>query len=287
MDTMLVGALVSGSIYALISLGFALAFRISGVFNLAHGIQLIFAAYANYWLSDSVGLSPLFSVPIAVVATAMLGYLIEARAIPVAKRAGISKVDLLILSWLLLIAVQNVLGIVFSNESIYLGRSDVATGISLWEASVMPLQIATFCVAICLGGTTMWFIFRSRSGHSVMAVGDDLRLAMIFGLGVNRILTVNAIFSATLTAAAGVMLSYQERIDPGLGFRFSIIAIVATLIGYRLGPGGAIFGGFLLAFLEAIVLYLVDPGLRNGAVYLCLFITGILAYRRVEIPHDP
>ena len=80
------------------------------------------------------------------------------------------------------------------------------------------------------------------------------------------------------------MLSYQERIDPLLGLRFSLIAIVSTLAGNAFGPPGAVVGAFALALFESLVLYLVDPGLRNAAVYLSLLVVLFWTYRIRAIP---
>ena len=109
---------------------------------------------------------------------------------------------------------------------------------------------------------------------------------MICGLNVQRIIGLNAATAAVLTAGAGILLSYQERLDPTLGFRFSVIGIISTLAGYPFGPAGAVLGAFALALFETLVLYVVDPGLRDAAVYLCLFLVVLWTYRRSRVPLD-
>lgn len=286
MGPIVVGAIVSGSIYALVSLGFALAFRVSSVFNLAHGILLVAAGYLNYWLNTEHGLTPLFSIPLTLLLVGAVGFLIEAILIPAAKARGLVPVDLLLLSWLLLVILQDLLAIAFESQSIYLGTAQVRPGWSFLGGRITPLQVIIVMISVVAGIGLILLMNRCSKGMEILAVGDDPRLATISGLNVRRLIGVNAAFASLLTAGSGVLMSYQERLDPTLGFRFSIIAIVATLIGYPLGPGGAVLGAYGLALLETLVLYIVDPGLRDAAVYGCLFLVVLWTYRRSPIPVD-
>jgi len=286
MGSILVAAIVSGSIYALVSLGFALAFRISSVFNLAHGILLVTAGYLNYWLAVQHGLSPWISVPTSLALVGALGLTIEAVLIPAAKTAGLKPVDLLLLSWLMLLIVQDVLAIAFESQSIYVGASQVREGWAVFGGRVTPLQALIVATSILVGAALFLIIRRSATGQEVLAVGDDPRLAMICGLNVKKIIGLNAAAAALLTAGAGILMSYQERLDPTLGFRFSVIAIVSTLIGFPLGPAGAVVGAYVLALFETLVLYVVDPGLRDAAVYAGLFLVLVWTYRRSLVPPE-
>ncbi len=68
------------------------------------------------------------------------------------------------------------------------------------------------------------------------------------------------------------MLSYQQAMDASQGFRLSVVAIVATLVGGSSGPPGAIAAAYLVALLEASLIYFVDPRLRDAALYAFLFV---------------
>lgn len=285
MLTVLVAAIVSGSIYALVSLGFAIAFRVSGVFNFTHGGLLITAAYLDYFFWTS-GIPGWLAFASALFCATCLGFAIEAVLIPRGKRYGLTSLDFLVVSWLMLLVIQNVLAIAFSNASIYLGTYEIKTGWQVWGAGITTLQILIIAVSVVTGVLLFVFSKYFATGREIIAVGDDSRLAGICGVNVRKVIRVNALLAASLTAGAGVLLVYQERLDPSLGMRFSIIAIVSTLAGFRFGPAGAVVGGFALAFLESFVLYLVDPALRNLAVYICLFVIVLLTFRRSAIPRE-
>jgi branched-chain amino acid transport system permease protein len=284
MGSILVGAAVSGSIYSLVSLGFALAFRVSSVFNMAHGIVLVAAGYFNYWLCIQLGLTPWLSIPSTLICVSTLGFLIEAVLIPTAKSVGLTTVDLLILSWLLLLIMQDILAISSNSQSIYIGSLRVQEGFPIFGGRITTLQFAIILTSVAAALVLSIVIRIAPVWQEIMAIGDDQRLATIYGLNVRKLISLNALLAALLTASAGILLSYEQRLDPTLGFRFSVIGIVATLIGRPLGPVGAILGAYALALFETLVLYAVNPGLRDAAVYSCLIVVVAWTYRRSLVP---
>src|SRR3546814_18540454 len=56
-----------GGSYALLALGLALVFGTMKVINLAHGELGLLAAYIAYSVESSLGLNPVFAIPIALV----------------------------------------------------------------------------------------------------------------------------------------------------------------------------------------------------------------------------
>lgn len=283
MGAIAISVLVSGSVYSLVALGFALAFRVSGVYNMAYGGLLVVAAYLSYAFARVFSLSPWLSAALAVLLAGGLGYLIEARLIRKARAAGFSAADLLILTWLGLVVIGNGLALAFSESSIYMGPARVAEGLLVFGAHVSPYQLLAMGISLAVGALFYAIGHRTSAGRYVAAVGDDAKLAASYGLNVGKIVSLNALAAALLSSGAGVLLNYIERIDPYLGLRFSVIAIVATLVGIRAGPGGAVLGAFLLALLEALVLYLVSPALRNTLVYLALFLVVLWNHRSAAV----
>jgi branched-subunit amino acid ABC-type transport system permease component len=281
--TLVAAVLVSGSIYGVIGFGFALARRVSGIFNLAHGALLVLAAYLNYGLQNQLLLPEWLSVLLAIILAATASVLLESVVIPVLRRLSLGDVELLVVSWLILIVTENVIAIGFSNSSIYLGPAGQISALQLGSFRLTHMQVLTLLSALLTGATLFVFFRSTRLGKSASAVGDDPRLALIVGIDVTRVRIVTSLMSGLLTAGAGVLLSYQERIDPRLGMRFSIVAVIATLSGQALGPSGALLGGLLLASCEALVLYLFNPALRNGVVYGLLVLILYLSFRSKSI----
>ncbi|MEM1330041.1 MAG: branched-chain amino acid ABC transporter permease [Planctomycetota bacterium] len=279
MIPILISAVLTGCIYAMVSLGFALSFRVTRIFDISHGAFLIAAGYLNYWMAVETSVPVWLSIPVSMIVIAGAQVFIGSVALPLGRRAGLRSTDFLILSWLLLVVIQNILAIIFRNASIYAG-SATSTTWSLFGARATPVQSLAIGASVVLGAGALLMLRHHPTGAMVRCVGDDLRLAACYGMPVRFILAINALIAGLLTSGAGILMSYQERLDPTLGLRFSVIAIVSTLAGSFLGVAGAVAGALLLAFLETIVLYFIDPALRNSAVYAGLFFVLLVQYRR-------
>ncbi|MCS7129250.1 MAG: branched-chain amino acid ABC transporter permease, partial [Candidatus Caldarchaeum sp.] len=71
---LLVGAILLGGVYALVTMGLALIFGVMRILNIAHGEFIIFGAYATYWISKSLGLDPFLSIALSIPVSALLGF---------------------------------------------------------------------------------------------------------------------------------------------------------------------------------------------------------------------
>ena len=61
LNQIIINALISGSIYALIALGFTVIYITVRFFNLAHGIVYTVGAYFAYTLAISLGMNPILA----------------------------------------------------------------------------------------------------------------------------------------------------------------------------------------------------------------------------------
>src|ERR1700754_1327126 len=68
--------LVSGTLYALIALGFVLVFKASGVFNFAQGIMVVFSALTLVGL-HSLGINAFVALALAAVVMFVLAFAVE------------------------------------------------------------------------------------------------------------------------------------------------------------------------------------------------------------------
>ena len=76
----LVSGISLGSIYAIIALGYTMVYGIAKMLNFAHGDVIMIGGYVSFLAAVNLGLPPLVSVVIAMVACTVLGIVIEALA---------------------------------------------------------------------------------------------------------------------------------------------------------------------------------------------------------------
>src|SRR5580700_4131556 len=70
----LADGLVLGGIYALSAVGFSLIFGVMHVVNLSHGVIVLIGAYISYALWQALGIDPLLTIPLVMVALFGFGY---------------------------------------------------------------------------------------------------------------------------------------------------------------------------------------------------------------------
>ena len=83
----IINGLQSGSIYALVALGYSMVYGIIMLLNFAHGDIIMVGAYVVWLSMTSFGLHPLFSILLAVAVSTLLGVVIE--KVDVYKRQGL------------------------------------------------------------------------------------------------------------------------------------------------------------------------------------------------------
>lgn len=73
--------LANGAALALVGIGLVVIYRTTRVLNFAHGVLVLAGAYLTYELHVQVGLSYYLAVPLAVVLSGVIGYLLDVSVI--------------------------------------------------------------------------------------------------------------------------------------------------------------------------------------------------------------
>ena len=68
----LITGLITGSMLALLAIGFSLIFGVARIVNIAHTAFYMVAAYCIYYLSIKLGLNPVMAMLVAVLVVTLL-----------------------------------------------------------------------------------------------------------------------------------------------------------------------------------------------------------------------
>src|SRR5512136_2056736 len=69
----IISGLISGSVYALLAIGFSLIFGVARIVNIAHTAFYMVAAYCIYFVTQKMGFHPLWAMVAAVILVTLLG----------------------------------------------------------------------------------------------------------------------------------------------------------------------------------------------------------------------
>jgi rhamnose transport system permease protein len=153
----------------------------------------------------------------------------------------------------LLVAFGRVPALVITLGTLYIYRGVVLTwaGSNRINASDMPsgfLDLGTktilsipvlFIVAVVVLACVGYYLYATRGGREMYAIGSDPEAAVLYGLNVRRRLLSAFVLSGALAGLAGVVYTARYgTVSSGAGSGIELEAVAAVVIG-----GVAIFGG--------------------------------------------
>ena len=123
--------------------------------------------------------------------------------------------------------------------------------------SVLFRQDLTFYLSIALLVGVSWFLFRSRAGLKLRAIGDNHASAHALGINVIRTRYLAVIFGGACAGLAGAQLSlvytpqWVENMSSGRGWITLALVVFASWRPLRVFAGGYLFGAVTILQLHA------------------------------------
>lgn len=257
----LLNGLIAGSLIALIALGLNLVYGNMKFMNFAHGEMAMLGAYFYYLFRIKLEWAPGLSMPLALVLCALAGLLLNRLVFNPLKKE--SQWTLLIasvgVSMCVKFAVMLVAGSFTLNYVIgsYVSHSyKLAGGALIITQNQIFILISTLMILLGLHGLLKY----SKLGKAIRAVSDNMQLATVVGIDVSRTIDWIFILSSTIAGFAGILIAYEQSLSPQMGLVFSILAFAAIIMGGLGSVWGAVVGGFLIGFLQNLLVG-IDWGL--------------------------
>ena len=276
MFQVLINGLVLGCVYALVALGLTMVFSIMRVVNFAHGQMYMLGGFVVYYLYGEFHLPFFVALPAAAAVLALVGAAFNRFFFqPVLANATREENSMLMAVGTALL-LENLALTAFGEKqrgvpdvvdgTFILG--DVADGgVILTYANAMVAAIAVLVIIALLA-----FVQYTRPGRALRAVAQDREAARLQGVDVKATTTLGFAIGAGLAGLAGGLLVTVYGVNAGVGSNLSTKAFIMIMIGGAGVTSGAIVGGLLLGFAEAIG-YDMLPG---SVTYLMIFVAMIV-----------
>jgi branched-chain amino acid transport system permease protein len=258
----LINGITLGATYGLIAIGYTMVYGIIGMINFAHGdIYMIgaFISLVGFMLLAMFGVT---SVPLAcflvllfaMFFTAVYGWTVERVAYRPLRRAP--RLAPLISAIGVSIVLQNFVQLsqgarVKPLQPMVQGSFKLfSDGDFQVTISYLQIMIIALTVALMVGFS---FVIRYTSlGRAQRAAAQDMTMASLLGVNVDRTISATFIIGAMLAAVAGLMVTlYYGVIDFYIGFIVGIKAFTAAVLGGIGSLPGAMLGGMLIGLIEA------------------------------------
>lgn len=253
-EQLLINGIITGSIYAIVALGFALVYNTTHIFHIAYAALYMASPYFVYLFYKIIGWPVLPSIIIAVIIVMLLSLLIEWIVYQPLEKKRSSLNVILISSLGVMIIFINIIAMLFGNEIKILNQS-ISDSIQIGEIIITHTQFIQFFVSTGLILIFFGFLKFSKFGMQARAMRDNESLSSIFGLKISKFRLKLFALSSIFASAGGILMAWDYGMDPYVGFPMLLNAVVALIIG---GVGkfhAPVIGGFILGILHALTIW--------------------------------
>lgn len=283
----ILNGLRTGSIYALIALGYTMVYGIAKMINFAHGDIIMVGAYSLYVFVGVLKLNPVLAVVLTVCVCAVLGITIEKVAYKPLRKAP--PLAVLITAIGMSYLLQNIALLIFKATPIPFGSIIKVPAVKLGGLNISGLTIVTLAVTTVSMILLTLFINKTKMGRAMRAVSEDKGAAELMGINVNQTISVTFAIGSALAAVAGILyISQYETLLPTLGALPGIKAFVAAVLGGIGSVPGAMLGGIILGIIESMSKAYISTQLADAIVFGVLVLvllvrpSGLLGKMKIE-----
>ncbi|MEQ9125281.1 MAG: branched-chain amino acid ABC transporter permease LivH [Alphaproteobacteria bacterium] len=295
----LINGVTLGSIYGLIAIGYTMVYGIIGMINFAHGDIFMIGAFAALIVIVGLGAIGLGAAGALILVALLAAMLIAAvygwalERIAYRPLRGSFRLAALISAIGMSIFLQNYVQL-SQGARVKPLQPMVNGGFELmregdFTVNLSYLQIMIVASTVVLMAGFSLLIAKTSIGRAQRACEQDMKMAALLGLDVNRTISLTFVMGAALAAVAGMMfLLYYGVIDFFIGFLAGIKAFTAAVLGGIGSLPGAMLGGLLIGLIETFWSGYFTVEYKDVAAFAILVLvlifrpTGLLGRPEVE-----
>ena len=266
-----------GSVYALIALGYTMVYGILRMINFAHGDIFMCGAYTAFYAATALYRAGVFNhrplLSLAIILVVAMGtstavaLLVERVAYRPLRRAPrlVPLISAIGASFFIEYAVRGLYGSGFQaypEFEVFKGKW------TLLGVGILRTQAVVIVSTVILMALLYLFVMRTKTGTAMRAVSEDMEVAFLMGINVDRIIVITFAVGAAAAGAAGVLYALVfKQVHFFMGFYPGIKAFTAAVLGGIGNIPGAMLGGLFLGLFESVGPILVLDGLGIVAPY--------------------
>ena len=177
--------ILTGGVYAVVSVGLSLVFGIVDVVNFAQPEFLMMGMFVAYFLSVATGLDPIMASPLVFLAVFLFGALVQRLLIQRVLNAPlVAQIFLTVAVAMVMVSgAQLLFGADFRSAPTFYTTRAVHLGPFQFN---LP-QILAFCASSIMALLLWIFMERTDLGHSIKATAQNRTAAILMGINPYRI----------------------------------------------------------------------------------------------------
>ena len=250
---LLAGISVGGQ-YALIAIGYTMVYGILRLINFAHGDIFMVAGLIMVYASASM---PMYlSIPLVIVVTVLIGFLVERVAYKPLRQAP--RMSVMISAIGVSYLLQNLaLYITGGLAQQYPQIPWISDQVLVFGASTKRVTVITPFLTVALVILLVLLIKKTKIGMAMRAASKDFETSQLMGIKINSVISMTFIIGSFLAAVGSILFfSNYPGVTPTVGGMPGLKAFVAAVFGGIGSVPGAVIGAFLIGICENLVMLL-------------------------------
>jgi branched-chain amino acid transport system permease protein len=273
MLTILFDGIAYGMLLFVLASGLSVTLGLMNFINLAHGSFAMAGGYITVFLVNRLGVPFFAALPLAFLASAAIGFLLERTLYThVYRRPHLDQVLFTIgLVFMSVAAADYVMGSsqVFVQIPTYLqGQFDI-TGIGIGR---YRLLIIVLCGLLTIA--LQFILAKTRFGSRLRAAVDDSRVARGLGINVNWVFSLTFAFGCGLAGLGGALGAEILGLDPTFPLKYMIFFLIVVTVGGTSSITGPFVASLLLGIGDVAGKYYV-PTLGSFVIYTIMIVVLI------------
>jgi branched-chain amino acid transport system permease protein len=240
-----------GGQYALIAIGYTMVYGILRLINFAHGDVFMCAGLIMVYLSATLPMT--VSIPLVLILTVLLGFLIERAAYKPLR--GAPRMSVMISAIGVSYLLQNA-ALYFTGglAKVYPTIPWLSDTVVIWGATTKMVTLVTPVLTIVLVVLLTLLIRHTKVGMAMRAVSKDFETSQLMGIKIDAVISTTFIIGSFL-AAVGSMLYFTNyaSVTPISGGMPGLKCFVAAVFGGIGSIPGAVIGAFIIGICENII----------------------------------
>lgn len=230
-NQLLVNGIIAGSIYSLVAVGFAIIYQTTRFFHFAHGAVYTFGAYFAFLFYIQLGLDSVIAFPLACICAALIGVICEIIIYKPMRNRKATDLTLLIASLGLYIVLQNIISMLWGDDTKTMRTGEVVEGHEFLGARITDIQIVIIVTSIVLITLIALMLSQMKFGKALRALANDPELARLSGINSDRYIMYAFAIGSFLAAIAAIMISFDTDMTPTMGFNALVMGVIAVIVG--------------------------------------------------------
>jgi branched-chain amino acid transport system permease protein len=274
MLTILIDGIAYGMVLFILAVGLSVTLGLMNFVNLAHGAFAMAGGYITVVLTSRAGVPFFAALPIAFLATAAIGVVLERTLYR--HLYGRPHLDQVLFSigivYMAIAAVDWVMG----SQQQFVTLPEALQGrLELFGVPVgrYRLFIIVLCGLVLVALQTI--LSRSRFGSQLRAAVDDARVARGLGIGVSRVFAITFAVGSGLAGLGGALGAEILGLDPSFPLKFMIYFLIVVTVGGTSSISGPFLAALLLGIADVAGKYYV-PELGAFIVYVLMIVVLLI-----------